>query len=279
MISLDEIPFATGVYCFKNLCDNKRYVGQSRVLKSNRGLRDRINAHLSLLRNNKDSIHLQRAWNKHGAENFIVEILVICSDKEVDDFEEYFIKYYQTCDPEFGYNLNPKAKGAGAKSEETIRKIQSDESKRKRSEKMIGRKRITNGLENRWLVGEIPEGFRLGITSSPSNWTNPGFTTLFDPVTGENIYCSTKDPRYLSGELLHISKKKWLGKKTKEQVRHEELQSLPTGEGITGTKGTVWINNGERNRRTPKDSPLPAGWVNGRLKTPKLGRNQFSERG
>lgn len=150
MISLDEIPFATGVYCFRNLCDNKRYVGQSRVLRSNRGLRDRIKAHLGLLRNNKDSIHLQRAWNRDGAENFVVEILIVCSNEEVDAFEEHFIKHYQTCDPVFGYNLDPKAKGVGAKSEETIRKIQSEESKRKRSEKMTGRRRITNGLENRW---------------------------------------------------------------------------------------------------------------------------------
>lgn len=92
------------------------------------------------------------------------------------------------------------------------------------------------------------------------------------------MYCSIKDPRYLSGKLLHIAKKKWLGKKTKDQIRREELQSLPTGDGITGTQGTRWINDNERNRRIPKELPLPDGWIEGRLKSERLGRNQFSKR-
>ena len=71
-----------GVYQIRNLLDGKVYVGQSIDLKS------RKSHHFSSLEKNKhDNIHLQRAYNRDGKENFIFEVLVWCEEFELTRYE------------------------------------------------------------------------------------------------------------------------------------------------------------------------------------------------
>ena len=60
----------TGIYNIRNIINNNIYIGSASNLKN------RWNVHKHKLSNNKHvNIHLQRAFNKYGSENFIFEVI------------------------------------------------------------------------------------------------------------------------------------------------------------------------------------------------------------
>jgi hypothetical protein len=64
-----------GVYCIKNLKNNKLYIGESKVPI------DREHKHWSKLRLKKhENPHLQSDYNKYGAEQFVFEMLQVVPD-------------------------------------------------------------------------------------------------------------------------------------------------------------------------------------------------------
>lgn len=92
----------SGLYWIRNLWDGKRYVGSS--IDAPRRLR----AHRSLLeRGVHDNIHLQRAWNRDGAESFVFECVRQVVKRNLRKREQRLLdravgraKYY---------NMNPRA--------------------------------------------------------------------------------------------------------------------------------------------------------------------------
>ncbi len=95
----------TGVYCILNVIDGKRYVGSSSV-----SLAGRIRSHREALRKGGHyNRYLQRAWNKYGAKAFRFLVLESCWPTYCIAQEQYWIDYFQSADPEFGYNLSPTA--------------------------------------------------------------------------------------------------------------------------------------------------------------------------
>ena len=88
-----------GVYSIMNLVNNKRYIGQSVDVYVRWG------NHKSALRNNRHgNKHLQNAWNTYGEDNFNFEVLSVCDIDTIDKIEQYYIKLFDTINPEFGYN-------------------------------------------------------------------------------------------------------------------------------------------------------------------------------
>lgn len=77
-----------GIYKIVNKATGQCYVGQSQRMQK------RIKEHFRLLRWDKHpNKHLQKAYNKYGAENFYGAIEVECTDlKELDMLEEAFLK-------------------------------------------------------------------------------------------------------------------------------------------------------------------------------------------
>ena len=76
----------SGIYGIHNLVNGKWYVGQA----SN--IRKRWNAHRSLLsRNASNSVQLQRAWNKYGADSFEWIVLEECEIADLDEKEMRWI--------------------------------------------------------------------------------------------------------------------------------------------------------------------------------------------
>ncbi len=91
----------TGIYCIKNLANNKYYIGSTKTSFS-----IRKNKHLRLLRKNKHyNEHLQNAWNYYGEENFSFEILIICEPNECEKYEGKTIELYSSNKRKFGYNI------------------------------------------------------------------------------------------------------------------------------------------------------------------------------
>lgn len=93
-----------GIYCIKNVYNNKRYIGQSiNICK-------RWQDHQSDLRNNQHvNIHLQAAYNKYGEDCFRYFIIEECTKEELDDREIFWINYYDTYYNGYNRNLGGKS--------------------------------------------------------------------------------------------------------------------------------------------------------------------------
>ena len=89
-----------GIYCICNTANNKKYIGQSVNVE------ERLRRHKYELLNNKHfNKHLQRAWNKHGEENFTFEQVLACDMEHLDMYERLYIIQLRTFDRRFGYNI------------------------------------------------------------------------------------------------------------------------------------------------------------------------------
>lgn len=92
----------SGIYTITNLINGKIYVGYSNFLYS------RKTNHLSLLSNDKHSnIHLQRAVNLEGIENFRFEVLEYYSENLLVAMEHYWCTILNVHNRNFGYNILP----------------------------------------------------------------------------------------------------------------------------------------------------------------------------
>ena len=94
------------VYLLIDGTNDCEYVGQTV-----QPLAKRFNAHASC----KKTL-IGRAIQKHGAENFVVAVLKVCTSKEeLDRWEKHFIKSRDTKNPN-GYNLTDSGEDGRKKS-------------------------------------------------------------------------------------------------------------------------------------------------------------------
>jgi group I intron endonuclease len=132
----------TGIYCIENILNSKKYIGQSVHIYG------RIKRHEHDLRKGIDSLRLQRAFDKYGAENFRSYILETCDFSALNDREIYWISVFNSNNFECGYNITAGGRN-GSHDEETIRKLSemkkgthlSEETKRKIADAITGKKR------------------------------------------------------------------------------------------------------------------------------------------
>ena len=90
-----------GIYCIFNKVNHKRYIGQSVNIKA------RWSKHKKSLSNKTysgDNKHLTSAWHKYGAENFDFFIVEQCLKSELNMLESFWVDYYDTTNPDKGYN-------------------------------------------------------------------------------------------------------------------------------------------------------------------------------
>ena len=97
-----------GIYKIQNKINNKIYIGQSIDIYK------RIREHFLESRYNNPNraqynYHLDRAIRQYGKENFVTEIIEECEIKDLDEREQYWIKYYNSY--EEGYNETLGGKG------------------------------------------------------------------------------------------------------------------------------------------------------------------------
>lgn len=106
-----------GVYKIVNIVNGKYYIGSTK-----QKVRLRMNHHLQALRNNTHkNLHLQRAWNKYGEDNFKFLVLENCSKENAYSREQY---YLDNRDTQLAYNINPNATGLN-NAPETLLKLRN----------------------------------------------------------------------------------------------------------------------------------------------------------
>lgn len=92
-----------GIYCIRNLINNKVYIGKSY------NIYNRIAAHIYNLtvKSKDENRHLIAAWHKYGRENFeyfVLEYLPV-DEELVKARELYWMEVYDSTNRDFGYNL------------------------------------------------------------------------------------------------------------------------------------------------------------------------------
>lgn len=98
----------TGIYKITNLVNGKSYIGQSVSISE----RWRAHRHRPFNSNSKQyNSPLYRAIRKYGLQNFKFEVLEQCEKDCLDKKEIAYIKYYNTTNPDFGYNLTSGGSG------------------------------------------------------------------------------------------------------------------------------------------------------------------------
>lgn len=113
------------IYGIKNLINEKIYVGKSINVK----LRKKAHEN-SFIRKQAVNIHLQRAVDKYGIENFAFIILEEVTLDNINEKEQYWIKYFKSYDENLGYNKTMGGEG-GNLTLETKLKISKTSPNRK----------------------------------------------------------------------------------------------------------------------------------------------------
>lgn len=99
--------YAAGVYAIVNTIDAKRYIGSSVHVSA------RLRRHVMLLRRGRHhNVHLQRAWNKHGAGVFEFRKIITCAPELVRDYERRCIRGLR---PEYNISQDTVAPMCGRK--------------------------------------------------------------------------------------------------------------------------------------------------------------------
>lgn len=98
-----------GIYKITNKINGKVYIGQSVDIEA------RFRKHRSAPFNPKDSSysgHFYSAIRKYSLDNFSFEILEECLKTELDNKEKYWIAYFDSYNPEKGYNETKGGQGS-----------------------------------------------------------------------------------------------------------------------------------------------------------------------
>jgi len=153
-----DLPKESGIYCFENLVNSKKYVGQAQDIYV------RIMAHIRELKRNVDNSKLlQKAWNKYGEENFKIYVIELAQIEKLNDMEIYYIAYLRSHYSENGYNISYGG-------ESVMRGLKhSQETKKKMSEIRIGTKQTDDTkrkISDSWKTRVVSEETRVKISIS-----------------------------------------------------------------------------------------------------------------
>ena len=161
----------TGIYVITNKLNGKKYVGQSINISQ------RWRAHRT--RYQTGDGYLYKAMRKYGLDAFTFEILTECDKTDLNALEQHWIEFYQSNNPNFGYNLTA---GGDAPAEVNF-KISDEEVLQ-----------IYDLLKEGVMQKEIAE--RFNISQSEVSRLNTGETRAqlgfiypIVPVTKKETYC------------------------------------------------------------------------------------------
>lgn len=128
-----------GIYCILNIANGKRYIGQSVNLES------RWIQHLRNLRNgNHFNDHLQYAFTQYGEKCFSYSVLESVEISLLDEREIHWIRLFNSCNQECGYNIWEGGFGKGVVPLMIRQKISKALTGKKRSAESVMKSAIGN---------------------------------------------------------------------------------------------------------------------------------------
>ena len=169
------------IYCFTNLVNDKKYIGQS-IRNDNSRYQNHKSAYLRETASDFDS-PLHRAFRKYGFENFAYEIII----KDIDnidllnELEIYFIKKYNSLIPN-GYNVEPGGKNSSKpKTQEQKEKLTWGQAKLSEAEIIELRKAYMNNESPTKIYNEKYKD-RLHYNSFLNIWSGRRYKNIMPEV-------------------------------------------------------------------------------------------------
>ena len=187
----------SGIYSITNLNNGKKYIGQTKNFQT------RFKQHKKYLRNNKHpNDHLQYAWNQYGEENFHFEIIKKCPINKLDEYENYYIKLFDTTNRKKGYNILEYANENPVNKKEVRDKISNSQK---------GKKHTKEWKENAsyWNSGK-----RNAMYGKPGTWKGKKFSNMHR----KNISKSLSKNHIPNGDILY---QEWKEEKTTYDLAEE----------------------------------------------------------
>jgi group I intron endonuclease len=176
----------------KNIINNKVYIGQA--IDLNR----RKEQHIYELNGNRhNNKHLQRAWNKDGASNFIFSVIEKCSENNLTKREQYWINYYGGIDNNNNYNFR-EASSSGTFNKAVRAKM--SKSTKKRFKKPVEKKKISgeNNSANKLSKSDVLKIVELFVTKHYSMYKlgkmfNVGHEAIASIIDNQTFHIYNKE--------------------------------------------------------------------------------------
>lgn len=237
----------SGIYKIVNTITKMFYIGSAIDIHK------RWDRHKSALNSNThENIHLQRAWNKYGAENFsfkVVDLTIFLLERE-----QFYLDLLKPWDYTIGYNIGRQASGGDNLSSHPDR------------EKII--EKITNTLKER--VSKMSKEEKKRIWGRPGeknpNWkggvSKPSCIDCGLPISSKRTRCNvcskqgTKNPFY--GKKHSEEFKKRLSDKRKGQ--------LPANTNPIILNGISYISQADAARQLGVSIGTISNWVHKKFK-------------
>lgn len=202
----------SGIYMITCVHTNKVYVGSSKNMKS------RYQVHLSDLKRGKHgNPYMINAYNKYGKEAFKFSVLEYCVCEILLDREYFWINYYESTNPEKGFNI--------------IFDFKREKNKLELCNSSIYREKMRKLASTRWEDPKFREKNIEGIRKAHKERAERGETLgcLSDEGKRKSREsCST--PEFLKGlsergkKQLQDSKQREIALKTLEKGRNNPLR-------------------------------------------------------
>ena len=100
-----NFPEESGIYCFENLLDGKRYVGQGTSLKRRMKQHEASFSKSTYEETCGENRHLWYAVKKYGLDNFAVWVVEYCDIERLDILETFYIIELESHSTMGGYNV------------------------------------------------------------------------------------------------------------------------------------------------------------------------------
>ena len=253
-----------GIYKFENKYDRKVYIGQSINIEN------RVKGHRKAVKTG-DNTYFHRALRKYGIENFDFNVLIECPKENLNYWEKFYIKFYCSNNPNYGYNMTEGGEGVQLFGEQNgmYGKHHSNESKKKMSANRKGRKwteEQRQKMDNYFKTHDAPmkgkhhtpetiEKCRIGNTGK-----HPSAETIEKRKAAQRKWLE-------NNELPFKGKPAWnSGKEQKSHMSEESLEKCREAGRIHGSKLWIYKDNVQK-RCLPEelDYYIELGYSRGRI--------------